>query len=200
MPVCIFGYDWRQPLEVTQQRLAAFILDVIEKTALTRHYNNDGYGARRRVNLVGHSMGGLVITGYLASAGQAAAVDRVATIATPFKGSFEAVEKLVKGTSNRREREASRLTPSLYYLLPSVTKGIVIDPPLPQSDIFDRRLWQTSVVETIQEALRLRGSGRMAPTEANAILILDDLLAKARIHRKTVDNFDPNSCGLAAKD
>src|SRR5689334_12704835 len=36
VPVYVFGYDWRQPLEITQAELAAFIQEVIEKTALTR--------------------------------------------------------------------------------------------------------------------------------------------------------------------
>lgn len=200
VPVYVFGYDWRQPLEVTQDCLAAFIKEVIEKTALTRHYHEDGYGARRMVSLVGHSMGGMVIAGYLADAGGAAPVEKVATIATPFKGSFDAVEKLVKGTTNRREREAARLTPSLYYLLPSFQQGITIDAALPQSDMFDPRLWQTSVVETVQEALRLRGSGAVEATPANAALVLDGLLAQAKAHRLKVDALDPAICGLAPED
>jgi len=200
VPVYVFGYDWRQPLEVTQAELSLFIAEVIAKTALTRHYRKDGYDTRRRVNLVGHSMGGLVITGYLADAGAQAPVDRVATIATPFKGSFDAVEKIIKGTSNRREREAARLTPSLYYLIPSFTRGIEIDPTLPQADMFDPKLWQSGVVETIQESLRLRGSGAVNPTATNAKKVLDGLLDQAKAHRRKVDQFDPGACGLGAVD
>jgi len=200
VPVYVFGYDWRQPLEVAQAALAAFIAEVIEKTALTRHYFADGYGARRKVNLVGHSMGGLVIAGYLADAGANARVERVATIATPFKGSFDAVEKIVKGTTNRREREAARLTPSLYYLLPSFTRGVTVDPQLPHTDMFDPRLWQSSVVETIRESLRLRGSGAQAPTQANAERVLADLLAQAKAHRAKVDGLQLAACGLQPKD
>jgi pimeloyl-ACP methyl ester carboxylesterase len=200
VPVYLFGYDWRQPLEATQALLAAFIAEVIEKTALTRHYRADGYDKRRRVNLVAHSMGGLIVTGYLDEAGAKAPVDRVATIATPFKGSLDAVEKIVRGTTNRREREAARLTPSLYYLLPSFQRGIAIDASLPQSDMFDPKLWQRSVVESIQEALRLRGSGAVGPTQANAAKVLDALLKQAKAHRAKVDAFDPAVCGLEPTD
>jgi pimeloyl-ACP methyl ester carboxylesterase len=196
VPVYIFGYDWRQPLEITQVQLGAFIDEVINKTALTRHYFADGYALRRKVNLVGHSMGGLVIAGYLAGQNAGSPVERVATIATPFKGSFQAVEKIVKGTMNRREREASRLTPALYHLLPSFTQGITIDPALPQTNMFDEHLWQSSVVDTINEALRLRGSG--AP--ADPARILRDMLAQAGAHRKSVNDLDLATCGLTKAD
>ena len=202
VPVYIFGYDWRQPLEVSQRQLAAFIQEVIAKTTLTSHYFADGYAGplRRKVNLVGHSMGGLVVAGYLAGVGANCPVERVATIAAPFKGSFNAVEKIVKGTTNRREREASRLTPALYHLLPSFAQGIVIDPALPQSNMFDERLWQSSVTATIQEALRLRGSGARLPTPANAQAVLHDILAQAEAHRATVDTLNPAVCGINAQE
>lgn len=204
-PVYIFGYDWRQPLEVTQQKLRAFVDEVIEKTVLTRHYYVNGYADRRTVNLLGHSMGGLVITGYLADAvaqGFAARVNRVATIATPYRGSLNAVERLIKGTSNRREREAARLTPSLYYLLPSFSTGIEIAPDLPQTDLFDARLWQESLVETLQENLRLYGSGaiRAADLRAKAEALLAQLLGDAKKHRAGVEAFQPASVGLQPDD
>jgi pimeloyl-ACP methyl ester carboxylesterase len=207
VPVYLFGYDWRQPLEVIQARLKAFIAEVIDKTALTRHYAADGYAARRRINLVGHSMGGLVITGYLADEGPAAPVDRVATLATPFKGSFDAVEKIVLGTTNRREREAARLTPSLYYLIPTVTQGITIDAGLPQTDMFDPRLWQSNVLETLAEAVRLHGAdpdiakdtvAARAARARKAVEVLDTLLGQAKTHRHKVDTFNPADCGLTA--
>lgn len=202
-PVYIFGYDWRQPLEATQLKLRQFIDEVIEKTALTKHYHADKYAARRKVNLVGHSMGGLVITGYLTDAVAQkfdARVHRVATLATPFRGSFNAVEKLIKGTSNRREREAARLTPSLYYLLPSFKTGIKIDPALPQTDLFDPSLWQDSLLESLKEAIRLYGSGATTPSLANAKAILDKLLGQAAAHRKKIEAFKPDDVGIAPAD
>lgn len=200
VPVHGFNYDWRQPLEITQGQLAAFIEEVTNKTALLSHYYADNYGQRRQVNLVGHSMGGIVVAGYLADVGAAAPVQRVATIAAPFKGTFQAVERIVKGANNRREREAARLTPALYYLLPSFHLGITIDPRLPQTDLFDQRLWQPGVLDTIQEALRLRGSGAVLPTPANAQAILQSLLAQAQAHRQAVDQLNPATCGLRKQD
>jgi len=200
VPVYVFGHDWRQPLEVTQAELAVFIDEVIARTALTKHYFADGYAGRRRVNLIGHSLGGVVVAGYLAGVGANSSVDRVATIAAPFRGSLEAVERIVKGTTNRREREAARLTPSLYYMLPSFAQGITIDPTLPQTDMFDERLWQSSVVATIQESLRLRGSGAVPATQANAEAVLRGMLARAAAHRGSLENFSLASAGLTPQD
>ena len=73
---------------------------MIERTKLLKHYHNSGYGDDPKVNVVGHSMGGLVIAGYLERAGNKARVAKVATLATPFRGSFEAVVQLATGTSN----------------------------------------------------------------------------------------------------
>ena len=56
------------PLDVTEERLALFVDEVIERTKLLPHFADDGYGGkdwRARVHLVGHSMGGLIIAGYL---------------------------------------------------------------------------------------------------------------------------------------
>ncbi|MGB8274955.1 MAG: alpha/beta hydrolase, partial [Alphaproteobacteria bacterium] len=100
VPVFPFGYDWRQPLASVEQQLAVFIDEVIARTALLRHYDRDGYATEPKVNLVGHSMGGLVIAGYLERTGRNAKVAKVATLATPFRGSFEAVIKVTTGTGN----------------------------------------------------------------------------------------------------
>ena len=163
VPVFPFSYDWRQPIEAAAQLLGTFIEEVIERTSLLRHYARDGYGERRRVNLVGHSMGGLVIASYLDAFRGRARVDRVATLATPFRGSFEAVIKLTTGTANlgvtapsSREREAARVTPALYYLLPDVPETLEVAPGIP-ADLFDPEAWQPSVVATIAEFIRLHG-------------------------------------------
>ena len=125
VPVFPFTYDWRQPLHVIEASLAEFIDEVIDRTRLMRNYHADKtYREAMKVNLVGHSMGGLVIAGFMQEYG-AEKIDRInkiATLATPYKGSFEAMVKMITGTANiggstpsSREREASRLTPSLYH-------------------------------------------------------------------------------------
>ena len=49
-----FGYDWRQDIRVTAAQLAAFIDRLASERA-----------GRLRVNLIGHSMGGLVALYFL---------------------------------------------------------------------------------------------------------------------------------------
>lgn len=100
VPVYPFGYDWRQPLAASVDELGRFIDEVIERTKLMRHYVDGGYDSAPKVNLVGHSMGGLVIAGFMARFGAEARVAKVATLATPFRGSFEAVIKVTTGTAN----------------------------------------------------------------------------------------------------
>jgi pimeloyl-ACP methyl ester carboxylesterase len=129
VPVYPFAYDWRQPLRVTELRLEDFIDEVIERTKLMPHYYQDGYCDRAQVNLVGHSMGGLIISGYLQRTGKKARVGKVATLGTPFRGSHEAVARVATGLdrlgiepSPSREREAARITPALYHWFPITTE------------------------------------------------------------------------------
>ncbi|RNC81005.1 MAG: alpha/beta fold hydrolase [Phycisphaera sp.] len=208
VPVYPFGYDWRQPLAFIELQLAAFIEEVIERTKLLRHYNSDeAFKADPRVNLVGHSMGGLIIAGCLATLGGAARVGKVATLATPFQGSYEAVIKIITGTSDlgatppsSREREAARLTPALYHLMPSFPGHLR---PTEQWDgpetLFDPGAWQPSVVDTISDLVREHGLSRQAPKE-QATEIFTDLLGQAKSHRRKTDRLKLDNVGLTSQD
>ena len=85
-----------------------------------------------------------------------------------YRGSFEAVIKVATGTANigndepnSREREAARLTPSLYHLLPEIKGGLEIDNPnLPRS-LFDTGLWQRGVIDSIAEYVRLHAVSKL---------------------------------------
>jgi pimeloyl-ACP methyl ester carboxylesterase len=207
VPVYPFGYDWRQPLEASEDELDRFVEEVIGRTALMRNYP-DSYAADPKVNLVGHSMGGLVIAGYLARHGGKRRVARVATIGSPFQGSFEAVIKVTTGTANlgtappsSREREAARMTPALYYLMPSFAKGLDIAPGLPGS-LFDPGLWQPTIVDTVAEYIRIHGKGRMNAGERKAVAaeIFAAMLAAAASHRRRLDGLDLAKAGLTAGD
>ena len=82
-PVYTFSYDWRQDNRTSARQLGEFIGEVIGRTNLLRHYRNEC----RAVDLVGHSMGGLVIAAHLAMTQQSQApaqVRRVVTLGTPF--------------------------------------------------------------------------------------------------------------------
>ena len=206
VPVYPFGYDWRQPLTVIEAQLSDFIDEVIERTKLLRHYDQQGYAEDPKVNLVGHSMGGLIIAGCIESRGSSAPIDKVATLASPFQGSFEAVLKVVTGTAelgssppSSREREAARLTPALYHLVPSFRNGV----DAPDFDqglrLLDRELWQPSVVETIAHFVQTAGLNRRAPRQ-QAEELFSDLLGEARSHRRRIDRFKLDQAGLTPSD
>ncbi len=209
-PVYLFPYDWRQPLDRTVEHLADFIASVIARTVLLRHYQRgDGYTqATGRVDLVGHSMGGLLIAGYLASRGAEHRARKVVTIGTPFGGSFEAVIKVVTGTAelggdapSTRERESARLTPALYHLIP--TEGLLIEGERLPRTLFDAGLWQPGVIESIAEHLRLNGlSPARAKTErlGQATILLQGMLDQARSFRERIADLDPSDLGVDAAD
>ncbi len=198
VPVYPFPYDWRQPLEIVESRLEMFVNEVIARTRLMRHYHRAGYGEGGKVNLVGHSMGGLVIAGYLQRLGQEAPVEKVATLGTPFRGSLEAPIKVVTGTAslgedttpNSREREAARLTPALYHLLPSFEGALVTDPELP-ADLYDVGTWQQGVTDTLAEFIRLQGlrPGNKGQRTQWAQDLLGEMLNVAKVHRVRVEGL-----------
>ena len=162
VPVFPFGYDWRMPLDQTEKRLAAFVKEVIGRTLLMEPYRKDKeYNEHPTVSLVGHSMGGLIIAGYVERC-LGRRVDKVVTLASPFQGSYEAVLKLVAGTSllgfergKARERRAARLTPALYHLLPSFG-GLIVDGVVEQDcfHLFNPDAWQPSVVHGIENQVQ----------------------------------------------
>lgn len=209
VPVYPFAYDWRQPLDAVEADLALFVEEVVARTTLLRHYHAAGYAARRgQVDLVGHSMGGLVIAGYLQrTAGKH--VRKVATLGTPFRGSFEAALKIVTGQAElpgdaqSREREAARLTPSLYHLLPRYRGAVTADGEL-GVDLFRAATWQASVVRTLAEQIRmhgLEGSGRDADELLPAAReLLQRLLTQASGHRTRVGNLGLSAVGLTRDD
>lgn len=211
VPVYPFGYDWRQPLDETEVAFAKFIEEVIERTKLLRHYYDDGYHDKPRVNLIGHSMGGLIVTGYLDTMGKKAPVNKVATLATPYRGSYEAVIQVITGTADlgtkapsSRERESARLTPALYHLLPSFSKAIVTPTGVPNS-LFDANVWQASVAESIAEFVRLHGlpkSNRSTKTarREDAGRLLAGMLTMAKKHCARVEKFALVKAGLTRKD
>ena len=182
VPVFPFGYDWRMALKLTEKQLAAFVVEVIDRTRLIPHYRDGGYCEHPTVSLVGHSMGGLIIAGYLARY-SGKCVDKVITLGAPFGGSYEAVVKIVTGTSTfwiadsaTRERKTARLTPSLYHLIPRFG-GLDAD-GVGKTDLFCPESWQSSVKRSIGS----RVSGwRVAGCE-----ILGDMLKEAKEHRDRI--------------
>jgi len=167
-PVFPFAYDWRQPLDDLEIELGAFVDEVMERTALMPHYYKAGYPRKPKVNLVGHSMGGLIIAGYIERYGKDAAVDKVVTLGTPFRGSLESILKIttglstIGGKSESCQRELARLTPSLYHLLPSFRGAVCLEKkkqndPNVRLSAYEPENWQPGVTKTIAEYIRLHG-------------------------------------------
>ncbi len=201
VPVYAFGYDWRKPLEYDVLQLKEFVQEVIERTSLLRHYRDAGFTSDEgKVNLVGHSMGGLIITGYLKQAGLNSRVDKVVTLGTPFRGSFEAVIKVTTGTANlgltapsSRERDLARLTPALYYLLPMLVDGFLLEPGVRSPfSLFDPTVWQPSVADSIKTFLDSQGFAAPTP-EA----VFSSMLDHARAYREQVASFQLAEAGLS---
>ena len=206
VPVYPFPYDWRQPLDTIEEQLGEFVLEVIERTTLMKHYHRQRYADDPHVDLVGHSMGGLIIAGYLERAGLNARVGKVATLGSPFRGSYEAPIKVVTGTAslgpdttpNSREREAARLTPALYHLLPSFPGAITADPGLP-TNFYEVDTWQSGVLDTLAEFIRLNGlDGRTTAGErtTRAREVLASMLDVARAHRTRLEGLRLNRTSL----
>jgi len=155
-PVYPFGYDWRLPLDQTEQSLAAFVREVVLRTRLTEHYRDSEWADDPTVSLIGHSMGGLIIAGYI-ERDESPLVDKVVTLGSPFQGSHEAILKVATGTADlgegsgkARERRMARMTPSLYHLLPSFEGALTVEDDA-QGDIFSPGAWQPSVVRTLEQ-------------------------------------------------
>lgn len=203
-PVYAFPYDWRMDVRTTAKKLCAFVDEVISRTRLMKHYARaDGL----KVDLVGHSMGGLLITEYLAQFGRRAHVQKVVTIGTPFLGSIEAIVKMTTGMSlltgpepKEREREAARVTPALYQLFPSYD-GATADTAGNAVDIFNTSNMQESVVDSLTEFVRLYSvSTRAAERRDRALAILKEMLANARAHRKAVVRFRLSDAKIRQRD
>jgi pimeloyl-ACP methyl ester carboxylesterase len=214
-PVFAFPYDWRRPLALTVDEFAKFVEEVIARTRLLRHYR-DFTGAKQQVDLVGHSMGGLVICEYLSRHG-ANRVHKIATLGTPFLGAMEAVVKLTSGLGvlsgevpSERERETARSTPAVYHLLPSYD-GATVDAggKSIKHDLFDVANWQTSIVESLAEYIRLHAvdpprdaeeTVRAQKEMLRAAALLKELLDAAGDHRRRVEALDLAAMGKSADD
>ena len=196
VPVYPFAYDWRQPLENVEEELVSFIDEVIGRTKLLRHYYKAGYGGRdfpARVNLVAHSMGGLIVAGYMQKHGEGK-IEKVVTIASPFRGSFEAVSKTITGVgalgnspSSSREREAARVTPALYHLLPSFKGAVTADAGL-SNDLFIPKAWQPGVIQTLASFIRMYGL-EQGPLQPRAVALLKSMLDAAWRHRSRIEKL-----------
>ncbi len=208
VPAYVFSYDWRQDNRLTAARLGDFIAEVIDRANLLRRYS----GRCQAVDLVGHSMGGLVIAACLAGGKHLSStgrpqVRRVVTLGTPYLGAADALAKFATGESEivgqRRhtEREIARLTPSVYQLLPLYERAFYDTPSGRQLDLFDVANWQPSIVDSIALSIQesttraeLAAVGAVADSRrlTAAVTLLDKRLKACRDLHLLIDDLDPD--------
>ncbi len=110
----LFPYDWRLNLQTVAAQLAGLIAALVNHTG------------HQQVDIVAHSMGGLVAKWFLSQSGNEKRVRRLITIGTPHLGTPDAVRVLLEGkpmSFGLLEREpvrayAARNMPSAYQLAP----------------------------------------------------------------------------------
>lgn len=160
------------------------------------------------MTLIGHSMGGLIAAGYLQSKSKRARVSKVVTVGTPYQGSLKAIRKMMTGEdelsrvpSGAREREAARLTPSLYYLLPSFEGSLKL-PPKPRStsntsgpnltgkSIFDPAVWRRSIPGALERFFMRHSVKSPEQYRERAAKLFTELLGNARRHRERLAQMD----------
>lgn len=115
-----FPYDWRLSIRYNGRRLAREAGRVLE-----RWRAQGGRYAEARLVFIAHSMGGLVARWAIDREGLAADTRRLITLATPHRGSFLAVDRLVNGVqvgwghlTLHSLTTFARSLPGLYHLLP----------------------------------------------------------------------------------
>lgn len=169
VPVFPFAYDWRADNRVVADQLCEFVREVIDRTNLLKSYAKE---KATTVDLVGHSMGGLVIASALAKGCKGPngkpLVRRVVTIGTPFQGAVDAVIKLATGEGSmvgspqHSERLAARMTPAIYHLLPYFEGALAGHSG---KAIFNAKNWQESIVESVASFIRTHSTD---PRNSNA--------------------------------
>lgn len=147
----IFSYDWRQDNVVSAKKLSQLIEQI------RKDYNNP----KLKVDIVAHSMGGLIVHYYLRYGEQdvldrndfpvnqhgATRVRRVILLGTPNLGSVSAVQAFIHGRDvgfNTIPPEALMTMPSIYQLFPHAIQDWLITDSLDtlDSDLFDVEIWR----------------------------------------------------------
>lgn len=155
-----YGYDWRRDIAENAVHLHERILDAQYQVRQGRGLPAD---APVRVDVVAHSMGGLVLRYYLRYGtaplpddgslpeltwAGAANVRKAVLIGTPNAGSTRALEQLVEGLNlnplfpNYRPAVLGTM-PSIYQLMPRVRHGAIVDARTGEAiDIYDIKTWE----------------------------------------------------------
>jgi pimeloyl-ACP methyl ester carboxylesterase len=154
-----YGYDWRRDVSENAVALHELVLDAQRQVREGRGLAAD---APVRVDIVAHSMGGLVLRYYLLYGptplpddgslpeltwAGAAHVRKAILIGTPNAGSVEAIEQLIKGVNlnplfpNYRPAVLGTM-PSIYQLMPRTRHGAIVDEQGQRLDMLDVATWE----------------------------------------------------------
>ena len=154
-----FDYDWRRDISENAARLDELIGHVADFTSRVR-----GDGKRAKVDIVAHSMGGLVALYYLkygkdplpddgsvppVSWAGAANVEQIIIVGTPSAGSVLSLKQLIEGVNYAAITPTYTPSilgtmPSIYQLMPRSRHQRVVDAKSGESvgDLFDVETWK----------------------------------------------------------
>lgn len=189
----VFDYDWRQDNARSAHDLGQFV------ARIRADFRDPGL----KVDIVAHSMGGLIARYYLrygerdvldgndfpVSMAGAESVRRVILLGTPNLGSVEAVKTLISGRTMgwRRVRpEVLATMPALYQLLPHAIVDwlATTDGRLLERDQFDLRTWQRFQWGVFDPVVRRRIVQRFhRPEQAERYLVTLERFVEKRLER-----------------
>jgi len=160
--IYVFTYDWRKDNRAAAAELGAFVDRVLHVAGVHESGKKPPGTPPKKVTLIGHSMGGLVIKWYatriLGPARASRTIDQIITLATPYRGSLKAVEALLPGARNlfgmenqKSMRHAARTMPGVYQLLPSWPEAVVRISDGKPLDVFDAKNWQKNLLDSLRE-------------------------------------------------
>lgn len=216
-PMCFeFDYDWRRSIPDNAARLGTFIELVRDIAKDVGHTGRDGTA---RVDIVAHSLGGLLLRYYLRYGRQllsetqgppdltwagANDVDRVLLVGVPNGGAVEVVEKLIEGLSESAASPAYSSAvlgtmPALYQLMPRTRYGSIEHGNRDETiDLFDVETWERNrwglLDERNDEELKvlLPSAASRSDREREAADHLASCLAEAQlVHRALDRQVDP---------
>jgi len=184
-PVFPFPYDWRQDCRLLADRLNLFADEVIKRVGLMK---GDYTGYNGPVDIVCHSMGGLVAADCVNRFGASGKFRKVVSFGTPFHGSVEAVWKLTVGlwsftSGSSRERISSRTIPSVYQLLPTYKGAVDADEPELQ-ELLEVDAWQPQMIDSLASFINTTSAS------IDAVSLLKNFLQTAKSLKESANSPD----------
>jgi pimeloyl-ACP methyl ester carboxylesterase len=117
----VFNYDWRKDVSLTKSDLNSLVETAKQKTG------------QNKVNIVAHSLGGIIARNYIADASKASKVNVLIELGVPHLGTADGIKAILHGSPFGRQifgdfyigisasavKDTSRNFPSIFSLIPS---------------------------------------------------------------------------------